>query len=374
MSPVYHHTVIDCNVNPIGHIRARNEALTTLGYLDAIDKVDSLLPDICYRTLVEQLQAAIYMNILDESEPALYMSPQVEGMLGYAPEEWLVDPDLWIKLLHPEDRKRALTKAERSRSTGEPFKMEYRLIARDEHVVWVRDEAVQVKTPEVGCSAGWQGIMLDVTEQKLVEKELKASEKLFRNTFEAAGVGIAHVTLDGRWLRVNDKLCEISGYNREELLGTTFLELTPPEDQQASLDRIRRMLAGKLGPYSVEKRYVRKDGARIWVNLSVSLAYKSSGEPDFLVCVADDITERKIEELVPESFLPREMEILDRIVAERRNRQIAEDLSLSMGTVKRDVRRILYKLGVGDRRRAAARALEIGLVSPSPRYSLIGTQ
>ena len=103
---------------------------------------------------------------------------------------------------------------------------------------------------------------MDITGCRQTEEELCRKEELFRKTFESAGVGMAHVTPDGRWLRVNDKLCEISGYDREELLEMTFLELTPPEDRQASMEHVRRMLAGKLGPYSLERRYVRKDGSR----------------------------------------------------------------------------------------------------------------
>lgn len=366
MSPIHHHTATDRNVNPINYVRERNDSLTTLGYLDAVDRIDGLLLDICYRTLVEQLQAVIYIDTLDESEPALYMSPQVEGMLGYAPEEWLLDPDLWTKLLHHEDRERALAEAGRARSTGGPFRMEYRLIAKDGRTVWVRDEAVRVESQEARCPAGWQGIIIDITERKLAEQELKASEELFRRTFESAGVGIAHVRPDGRWLRVNDKLCEISGYDREELTDTTFLELTPPEDRQASIERVRRMLEGKIGSYSVERRYVRKDGSRVWVNLSVSLVRKPSGEADFLVCVAKDITERKIAELVLGIPTDREMEILHLIAKGRTNPQIAEDVCHSLSTVKLDVQNILCKLGVVDRSRAASRAIEIGLIPPPP--------
>jgi PAS domain S-box-containing protein len=173
---------------------------------------------------------------------------------------------------------------------------------------------------------------------------------------------MAHLTPEGRWLRVNDRLCEISGYPREELLEKTFLELTPSEDRKGSIERVQRMLAGELGPYTIERRYIRKDGSRVWVNLSVSLVCKASGAPDFLVCVAEDITEQKIREL---SLTVRETAVLHRIVAGRNNQQVAQDLSLSLGTVKRDVQRVLKKLDVkGNRKLAASRAVEVGLVPP----------
>lgn len=367
MSPVYCSSATVSDLDVGGHVRAGAEPSTTLGYFDAIEEQKGLLPDVCYRKLIEQLPAVVYMDTVEESDPALYMSHQVEEMLGYAPGEWLYDPELWSKLLHPEDRDRVLSVASRARSTGEPFEAEYRLIACDGRVVWVLDEAVCVKSREVDCSAAWQGIILDITGRKKAEEKLKAREKLFRSTFEAAGVGMAHVTPDSYWLRVNDKLCEISGYSREELLGKTFLELTPPEDRQASLERVNRMLAGRLGPYSVERRYIRKDGSRVWVNLSISLVRKPSGEPDFFICVAENITGRKIAELVPEPLTGREMKVLCQIVAGKTNPQISENLCHSLSTVKLCVQLILTKLGATCRREAADRAVEIGLVSPTLR-------
>lgn len=323
-----------------------------------------LLHDTMYEVLVEQIPAVVYVDADDEASSALYISPQVEEMLGYTQEEWLEDPDLWAKLLHPEDRERALAEANRTRTTGETFDAEYRLVARDSRILWIHDKAVRV---EVESSVVWQGVLLDITERKRAREEICRSEELFRKTFESAGVGMAHVTPDGRWLRVNDELCGISGYSREELLEMTFLELTPSEDQQASLERVRRMLERKLGSYSIERRYVRKDGSRVWVNLSVSLVRDTTGEPDFFVCVAEDITERKIAELVSEPLTSRETKVLRRIAEGRTNLQISEEACHSLGTVKLDVQNILCKLGAIDRRRAADRAVEIGLIPPS-RY------
>ncbi|AHY45508.1 PAS domain S-box protein [Rubrobacter radiotolerans] len=206
--------------------------------------------------------------------------------------------------------------------------------------------------------------IVDISERKRVEDALRESERRFRTTFEAAGVGMAHVSPDGSWLRINDKLCEISGYSREELLGLRFQDLTVPEELNASLERIGRMLAGKLGPYTVDRRYIRKDGSRVWVSLSVSLARKPSGEPDYFVCVAEDITERKVSELVPDPLSVREREVLLCLVEGLTNQQIARRLSYSSGTVKLEVQHILAKLGVKNRRQAVARAVDIGLTPP----------
>jgi PAS domain S-box-containing protein len=98
-----------------------------------------------YRTLVEQIPAVIYIDAIDDVSSAVYMTPQVEGMLGYTPEEWLKDPEFWIKILHPDDKEMLLAEARRTNETGDPFGEEYRVISKSGHVVWVRDEAVLVK-------------------------------------------------------------------------------------------------------------------------------------------------------------------------------------------------------------------------------------
>ena len=129
-------------------------------------------PEARYRALVEHIPAVSYIDAVDEVSSAVYMSPQVEQLLGYAPEEWLVDPMFFLKLLHPGDRERVLAENERTNRSGERFDMEYRLIARDGRTVWVRVEAVLVRDEE-GSPLSWQGVMTDVTERKLLEERLR---------------------------------------------------------------------------------------------------------------------------------------------------------------------------------------------------------
>ncbi|MEW5770080.1 MAG: PAS domain S-box protein [Pseudomonadota bacterium] len=112
-------------------------------------------------------------------------------------------------------------------------------------------------------------------------------------TFEQVAVGIALVAPDGRWLRVNRKLCEIVGYSQAELLGKTFQDITHPDDLTADLEQVRRMLAGEIDTYAMEKRYLRKDGGEVWINLTVSLARRPDGTPDHFISVVEDIQRRK---------------------------------------------------------------------------------
>jgi PAS domain S-box-containing protein len=126
------------------------------------------------------------------------------------------------------------------------------------------------------------------------QSQLQDSEKRFEATFEQAAVGMALVGLDGQWLRVNHKLCEIVGYSQPELLNKTFQDITHTDDLERDLMLVEQMLAGTIATYSMEKRYLRKDGCQIWVNLIVALARKPDGTPDYFISTVEDIDARKL--------------------------------------------------------------------------------
>lgn len=130
-----------------------------------------------YRTLVEQLPVVVYQDAIDEKSTALYMSPQYERLFGFPPEARMNDPDFWIDHLHPDDRDRVLEESARTNETGDPFVMDYRFLARDGRVVWVRDEAVLFRDPE-GTPLYWQGVLLDITERKLAEETLSRRDEV----------------------------------------------------------------------------------------------------------------------------------------------------------------------------------------------------
>ena len=124
-----------------------------------------------YRSLVERVPAVIYVDAEGEGRSTVYISPQVEALLGYHPDDFLSDPDYWVKALHPDDREHVVAGLRRATETGEPFRMEYRLIARDRRVVWVRDDAVPVRDAGGGRRL-WQGVRVDITTLKRAEEDL----------------------------------------------------------------------------------------------------------------------------------------------------------------------------------------------------------
>ena len=119
------------------------------------------------------------------------------------------------------------------------------------------------------------------------------TDSLFQSAFEFAAIGMALVSPEGKWLRVNRSVCEITGYSEAELLARTFQDITHPDDLDLDLANVRKMLAGEIRTYQMEKRYFHKNGSIVWVLLSVSLVHNKSGAPLFFISQIQDITRRK---------------------------------------------------------------------------------
>ncbi len=136
----------------------------------------------------------------------------------------------------------------------------------------------------------------EVEHRRLADASARTSENRFSQTFKHAAVGMALVGTDGRWLRVNRYLREMLGYTEAELVQLRFMDITHPDDQAASLDRMERLLSGEIADYAMEKRYRRKNGDIVWGLLTVALARDDAGKPDYFITVIEDVTQRKIDE------------------------------------------------------------------------------
>jgi PAS domain S-box-containing protein len=257
-------------------------------------KVETALQEaeLKFRSLVEQLPAIVSLNAHDETSSTLYVSPQIEEILGYTPAEYTADPTFWLQTVHPDDLERVLAEIARTNLTGEPFRVEYRRVTRDGRVIWILDEGVLVRD-NAGRPLHWQTVQLDITDRKRAAEELGQSEERFRTAFDHAAIGMSLVDLDGRFLRVNPALCGLTGYSEAELLAKTFQEITHPDDLQADLAQVDRQLAGEMRAFQIEKRYLRKDGQVIWIRLNSALVRDAQGTPLHSIGQLEDITERK---------------------------------------------------------------------------------
>jgi PAS domain S-box-containing protein len=145
-------------------------------------------------------------------------------------------------------------------------------------------------------SEDWYGVVStfsDITAERNAQAALRESEERYRRTFELAGSGLAQVGLDGRFMRVNRRLCEFLGYSEAELVGMSVKQISHPEDLDAVDARRAKLIAGEIDSLRLEKRYRRKDGATVWAHLAIALERDAAGRPLYAISVLDDITARK---------------------------------------------------------------------------------
>ena len=196
-------------------------------------------------------------------------------------------------LVHPDDRER-LDRAIQDYLSGKTsqFEVEHRVRREDGSFRWMLTRGVAMRDPS-GRPIRFIGSCIDITDHRHAQEALRESEGRFRGTFENAAVGIAHKDADGRFLRVNETYCEIVGYTRLELLARTFQDITYAEDLETELEQYLSLMRGELPSYSLEKRYIRKDGSLIWIDVSISLQRDAAGQPAYAIAVLQDISERK---------------------------------------------------------------------------------
>jgi len=266
---------------------------------------------------------------LDLTNGKLFWSEEIYRMFGL-PRDTPVDYDTFLGFVLPEDRE-YVGMSWQAALDGETYDIEHRVRAGG-RIKWVRERA-EVERDETGRAIRGIGIVQDITDRKQAERALRESEERFRATFEQAAVGIAHVSPDGWFLRINRRFCDIVGYSHEEMLEMTFQNITHADDLDIDLAHARQLLSGEIETYSTEKRYFHKNGEIVWVALTVSLVREHTGEPRWFVAVVEDITTRKqIEQQIQEYQQRLKSLVYELTLAEERERRrIAVELHDHVG-------------------------------------------
>jgi PAS domain S-box-containing protein len=245
------------------------------------------------RTAIEQSNESIIIATaqLDPPGPRIfYVSPAFTKMTGYSPEEVIGrTPHI---LQGPKTDRSVLSRLCKDCMAGEVFHGEtinYRKDRSEIHLEWT---AGPVRN-ESGAVTHFAAAQRDVTERRRVEEELRRSEKDFRSLFDLSAIGMAQVSPEGRYLRVNRKLCQMLGYSEQELLHLSLHEVTHPDDRELSAAKLNDSFADGSEEYNIEKRYVRKDGEIIWVQINWTVLPEAEGRTRRSVASIQDITERK---------------------------------------------------------------------------------
>ncbi|MEA5580177.1 PAS domain S-box protein [Nodularia harveyana UHCC-0300] len=296
----------------------------------------------------------------------VFFSTRWKEMLGYQENDVSHYLDETMMRVHPDDRNGVMKAVENHFAKITPFYThEHRLLCKDGNYKWILDRGqalwdensnvvrmvgsytditerkeaekalsnllkeleTRVEERTVELTQINNSLAAEITERQRIEQALRESEERFRAAFTQAAVGIAHVGINGQWLLVNQKLCDIFGYTSEELYGRTFQDISYADDLADDLNYIKQILSGEITNYSLEKRYFRKNGSLVWANITVSLIRESTGEPKYFISVVEDISDRKqAQDKIKASLLEKEVLLKEIYHRVKNNLQVISSL------------------------------------------------
>ncbi|MCL1467673.1 PAS domain S-box protein [Argonema galeatum] len=281
-----------------------------------------------FRQLAEHIHEIFWLSE-PEKDRILYISPAYEQIWGRTCHSLYDRPKSFLEAIHPDEREFVQSLTARH-IQGDRTETEYRIVQPDGTLRWIWDRGFPIKD-ESGKVYRIAGIAEDITDRKQAEaalqkfaseleilvaqrtadlaeantllqeniaeleiekQALRQSEQRFRSYFELPLIGIAITSLEKGWLQVNDKLCDIFGYSRQELSEMTWVDLTHPDDLAADIEYFNVILAGKSESYSMDKRFIRKDGGIIHATIAVQCVRRADRSIDYFVALVQDITDR----------------------------------------------------------------------------------
>jgi PAS domain S-box-containing protein len=241
-----------------------------------------------YRSIFENVQDVYYETTIDGVIVDVSPSISIISKGQYTREE-LVGQSMYGLYVDPEERALMINELKKNTSVVD---FEINLRNKDGSVIYCSVSS-KLQFDSEGRPEKLIGSMRDVTQRKMTEEALNRSQKEFQNYFESGAVGMSVTNTDRKWIQVNQKLCSILGYSREELIGKEWNELTHPEDLKVNIEMFQMALNGKINNYELDKRFLRKDGSVVFVTVSVVCERNSDGTVHHLLSSYIDITERK---------------------------------------------------------------------------------
>ncbi|PHM09884.1 PAS domain S-box protein [Nostoc sp. 'Peltigera malacea cyanobiont' DB3992] len=244
-----------------------------------------------YRTLLEQIPGVVYVSPINNTTKEAYISPQLQQLLGIAPEDW--NPDFlnsWLDYTHPDDRDRFWQAVNATIATGEPLSIEYRMVRHDGRIIWVRNQA-NLGLDADGQTQVLQGLVLDISDRKQVEAALQESEARSRAILEDQTELIARGLPDGTFTFVNEAYCRFFGLERDKIIGQHYEPVVFEEDRERVFSLVNS-ISLENPVITLENRVVACQGVR-WTQWIVRGIFDDQGAIIELQSVGRDITDRK---------------------------------------------------------------------------------
>jgi len=227
----------------------------------------------------------------DVAKGEIWWSARVYEMLGYAPNAFIPTRERLLAMVHPDDRAQTASRVEQL-AEEKPFQAEYRIQAKSGDYISFQVCGTIFRDAS-GAPRCVAGSIRDVTERHKASSKLRRNEELFRCVFEDSAIGMATTDLQGQFTRVNNAACEMLGYTREEFLNKDYAGITEPADMELCSQKFNELLDGVSDNYTLDKRYLHKQGHYVWCTVTVSVMRDSLGNPAYVVAQIQDITERK---------------------------------------------------------------------------------
>jgi PAS domain S-box-containing protein len=285
-----------------------------------IAPADEQLPnvDAIYRALVEQIPAVVFMAHLDRGIGEAYVSPQIEGTLGFSQEEWLEDPIRWYQQIHPEDKQRWSVEAAQMFLSGTPLRSAYRVMARDGRVVWFHCEAKMIRRKN-GRPWFIHGIAFDITELKRAEEALQEERNVVSAILHTVGALVVVLDPEGRIIRFNRACEQMTGYSFAEVQGKFIWDLFLLPDEAERFKASLQAARSDQRPQEYDSCWLSRDGRQRTIAWSTTVLPGAGESASYVIASGIDITERK----------HMEKAILE--ISAREQRRIGQDLHDGLG-------------------------------------------
>lgn len=228
----------------------------------------------------------------DMSKDEEYWSPRCKALLGYKDDEIQGGASKFLEMIHPDDLQARNQAIKNHIEKNVPYDVEYRLKRKSGEYRWFNTKCKMFKDPKTGKMRKI-GTITDINNEKASQAALDEKNQIFESIFKCSSIGMNIMSLDGKFLKINDKMSEILGYPEDEIVGRSFLEFLSDDYKAIGREKIKILTEGKQNEYNEERCYVRKNGEKVWAVVSVSLIRDDNGKPYRILGLVTDISKRK---------------------------------------------------------------------------------